>query len=131
MDQVNNRTLIALQEQPLGRIGEDPTGLGPFAGAGAGSGLVGIAKIVSSIIGIMTIAAGIWFLFQITIGGFNWITSGGDKAKLEAARSRLTNSFIGIIVVVAGWAILALASQFLGVDFTISSPGTLEGLLTL
>lgn len=121
-----------LADVPLGQIGGDGAGLGPFAGAAAaGSGLVGIAKIVSSTIGVMTIAAGIWFLFQITIGGFNWITSGGDKAKLEAARGRLTNSFIGIVVVVAGWAILALASQFLGVDFTISSPDTLEGRLTL
>lgn len=118
-----------LAQVSLGQIGTNDGSLGPFANAG--SGLVGIAKIVSSIIGVMTIAAGIWFLFQITIGGFNWITSGGDKAKLEAARGRLTNSFIGIVIVVAGWAILALASQFLGVDFTIGSPGTLEGLLTL
>mgnify|MGYP001599285442 CR=1 FL=1 len=128
MDPINTTKLLA-QEVPLGQIGGDGTGLGPFAGAAAaGSGLVGIAKIVSSIIGVMTIAAGIWFLFQITIGGFNWITSGGDKAKLESARGRLTNSFIGIVVVVAGWAILALASQFLGVDFTLSNPGTMEQL---
>lgn len=121
---------LAQVAHPLGTIGSNDGSLGPFAG-GAASGLVGIAKIVSSVIGVMTIAAGIWFLFQITIGGFNWITSGGDKAKLEAARSKLTNAFIGIVIVVAGWAILALAGQFLGVDFTIGSPGTLEGLLTL
>lgn len=111
-----------IADASLGTIGG--SGLGPF-GESAGDGLTGITKIVSSVIGIMTIAAGIWFLFQFIIGGFNWISAGGDKAKLQSARDRLTNSFIGIIVVAAGWAILALAGTFLGVDFTVSSPATL------
>jgi len=106
----------------LGQIGG--SGLGPF-GESAGDGLTGITKIVSSIIGIMTIAAGIWFLFQIIIGGFNWINAGGDKAKLQTSKDKLTNAFIGLIVVVAGWSILALAGTFFNVDFTLSNPGTL------
>lgn len=110
-----------LTDASLGTIGGD--NLGPFANGG--DGLTGITKIVSSVIGIMTIAAGIWFLIQITIGGFNWINAGGDKAKLQAARDRLTNAFVGLIVVVAGWAILALAGVFFNVDFTVSDPGRL------
>lgn len=106
-----------LAQQPLGTIGGD--GLGPFAGSGV-DGATAIAKIVSSIIGLMTIAAGIWFLFQFIIGGFNMISAGGDKAKLQSSRDRLTNAFIGLIVVVAGWAILSLASTFFGVDFTLT-----------
>ncbi len=115
-----------LADASLGTIGG--AGLGPF-GESAGDGITGITKIVSSIIGIMTVAAGIWFLFQFIIGGFNWINSGGDKAKLQGARDKLTNAFIGLIVVVAGWAILALASTFFGFDFTLSNPsGLLERL---
>lgn len=104
----------------LGKIGG--SGLGPF-GESAGDGLTGITNIVSSVIGVMTVAAGIWFLFQFVIGGFNWINSGGDKAKLQTSRDKLTNAFIGLIIVVAGWAILALAGTFFNVDFTISNPG--------
>lgn len=106
----------------LGQIGGE--GLGPF-GKTPGDGLTGITSIVSSVIGIMTIAAGIWFLFQFIIGGFNWINAGGDKAKLQTSKDRLTNAFVGLIVVVAGWAILALAGTFFNVDFTISNPGSL------
>jgi len=113
----NNMRLLAAT--PLGQIGGE--GLGPF-GQSAGDGLTGITNIVSSVIGIMTIAAGIWFLFQFVIGGFNWINSGGDKAKLQTSRDRLTNALIGLIVVVAGWSILALAGTFFNVDFTISNP---------
>lgn len=115
----NNMKLLALELGPI--QGE---GLGPF-GQSAGDGLTGITSMVSSIIGIMTIAAGIWFLFQFVMGGFNWINSGGDKAKLQTSRDKLTNAFIGLIVVVAGWSILALAGTFFNVDFTISDPGTI------
>ena len=116
-----------LAQTSLGSIGG--SGLGPF-GESAGDGLTGITKLVSSVIGFMTTIAGIWFLFQFIIGGFSWISAGGDKAKLLASRDKLTNAFIGLVVVVAGWAILALAGTFLGVDFTISNPGTLIQQLT-
>ncbi len=111
-----------LAQVSLGQIGG--AGLGPF-GESAGDGITGITKLVSSVIGIMTVAAGIWFLFQFIIGGFNWINAGGDKAKLQSARDRLTNSLIGLIIVVASWAILALVSVFFGFDFTLANPGGL------
>lgn len=101
--------------------------MGPF-GQNPGDGLTGIATIVSSIIGVMTLAGGIWFLLQILIGGFSWINAGGDKAKLQTSKDTLTNAFVGLIVVVAGWAILALAGTFFGVDFTLSGGDTLQKL---
>lgn len=116
---MTNMKILALE---LGNIGGE--GLGPFGNA-PGDGLTGITGMVSSIIGIMTIAAGIWFLFQFIIGGFNWINAGGDKAKLQTSKDRLTNSMIGLIVVSAGWAVLALAGTFLNVDFTVSNPGAI------
>ncbi|HLD24813.1 MAG TPA: hypothetical protein VJB96_02740 [Patescibacteria group bacterium] len=114
-----------LSDASLGTIGG--SGLGPF-GENPGDGLTGIAKIISSVIGFMTIAAGVWFLFQFIVGGFTMISAGGDKAKLQSSKDKLTNSFIGLIVVVAGWSILALASTFFGVDFTLSSGNLLQQL---
>lgn len=120
---------LGTQSEPLGTIGGE--GLGPFGKIGEGiakdsaAGLVGVTKTVSSIIGIMTVAAGIWFMFQLLTGGFYWMTSAGDKAKLETARHRINDAFVGLIIVVAGWAILALAGQFLGFDILITSPDTI------
>jgi len=114
-----------LADADLGTIGGG--GLGPF-GDNPGDGLTGITKMVSSIIGLMTIAAGIWFLFQILVGGFNWISAGGDKAKLQSSKDRITNSMVGIVVVVAAWAITALVGTFLGVDFTLSGGNLLQQL---
>ena len=118
--------VYAQNETPLGTFGGP--GLGPFAQIpytvnDGTKALNDIASIVSSIVGIMTVAAGIWFLVQVLIGGFNWITSGGDKTKLETARHRITDAFVGLIVVVAGWAILAIAAMFFNVDFLLTRPG--------
>ena len=64
----------------------------------------------------MTIAAGIWFIFQFIIGGYNWLTAGGDKTGVQAAQSRLTNAFIGLTIVVAAYAIIWIVGKLLGFE---------------
>lgn len=114
---------VFAQGEDLGKIGG--SGLGPFGNIGldATSGLKGVTNAVSSVIGVMTLGAAIWFMFQFLIGGINWISSGGDKGKLEQARDRLTNAFLGLVVVVAGWGILALAGKFFNFDILLTNPG--------
>ncbi len=77
-----------------------------------------VVYILSRVVGFLTIAASLWFLIQILIAGLSWISAGGEKNKLTEARERLTNSFIGLVVVVAAWAVLALTGVFFGVEFT-------------
>lgn len=117
--------VFALQD--LGTIGAGGpnTGLGPLAGIAYGNstGLEKITWLVSAMIGVMTVAAGIWFLFQFVIGGFFWASAGGDKAKLHEAKERITNALVGLLIVVAGWSILAITGMFLGYDILITSPG--------
>lgn len=114
----------------LGTIGGGK-GLGPFgeiAGQLAGDkylGLIKVTQAVSSVIGVMTVAAAIWFILIFLTGGFYWMTSSGDKTKLHEARERINNALIGLIIVVASWSILALAGQFFGYDIVISHPRTI------
>ncbi|MBI3956090.1 hypothetical protein HY339_02445 [Candidatus Gottesmanbacteria bacterium] len=103
----------------------------PIIGEGAiEKGGTAVGLILSRVIsGIFLLAFIIAFFYLIT-GAMYWITSAGDKTKLEEARNRITHSIIGIIVVAATWAIMVLTGQFLGLDFenlpipTISSPST-------
>jgi hypothetical protein len=124
--------IIAVGATPtqLGTIGGE--GLGPMGNLGVNlssddgtKALMSITNIVSSIIGFMTVLAGIWFIFMFLIGGYTWMTSMGDKHKLEEARNRIVNALIGLVIIVAGWGILALAGQFFGWDITISDPATI------
>lgn len=54
-------------------------------------------------------------------GGFLWITSGGDKAKLDHARRTITYAIIGIIIIVFAWVIVGIIS------FVLGSPNALKG----
>jgi len=109
----------------LGTIGGD--GLGPFANK-TGNPIQSITTGISGVIGFLTILAAIWFLIQFLMGGISWISSAGDKAKLTEARERLTNAFIGLLVVVSGWAILALAGQFFGWGDILAPAGIMDKL---
>ena len=72
-------------------------------------------EIIASIVGILLIAATIWALFQLLLGGLNWISSGGDKAHLETARNRITQALVGLLIVFSVWALYIVILQFLGI----------------
>lgn len=73
-------------------------------------------RVLSIIIGVMTVAAGLWFLFQFFIGAFTWLTSGGDKVALENARKKITNAIIGLVIVVAAIFLIDLIGSIIGLD---------------
>jgi len=118
-------TLANVTLQKIGGSGLGPFGNVEFTPETAFSKFTGA---ISSIIGLLTIVAAVWFLIQITLGGLSWITAAGEKAKLTEARDKITHAFIGLIIVVAGWGILALAGQFFGWD-TILMPTSVKELI--
>jgi Trk-type K+ transport system membrane component len=72
--------------------------------------------IISNIIGIMTIIAGIYFIFQFIIGGYGYMTASGDPKKMSEATKKITSAFIGLLVVVAAYAIIHLLGVILGFE---------------
>ncbi len=82
-----------------------------------------IPSIVSGLIRLTLVVAAIVFFFILVIGGIKWIASGGDKGQTEAARSQITAALVGLVIVFAAWAILALIKTFFGVDiFSLTLP---------
>jgi hypothetical protein len=95
----------------------------PVLPASIGAGTVGdggtaLGKLVSNLVGALFIAGFLLALVFLLMGGITWITSGGDKTKLEKARDEITNSIMGIVVVAATWAISILVANFFGLDLT-------------
>ncbi len=126
---------------PLGNFCADD-GLGPFAkflcGLEQTSGqetpnavktISAFALIISNVIGIMSVVAGMVFLFQILISGYNWLTSGGDKEKLSKAQQGIVNAVIGLTVVLAAYALISLVSQVLGFDILLNDPADFVELI--
>ncbi len=73
----------------------------------------------------MTLAA-LAVLAYLIWGGIEWITSGGDKSKVENARNRITQAIMGIIVLAATTAIFMLVQNFLGITVLNFSGGSTQ-----
>ncbi len=72
--------------------------------------------LMTWILQIVLIISVLLVLFQLVLAGVNWITSGGDKAKTEGARSRIVAAIIGLVIVAASWAIFIFILQMIGID---------------
>ena len=84
-----------------------------------------VGVLVSSLVGVLLIISALLAFFFLILGGIQWITSGGDKAGMEAARNKITHAIVGLIIVGAAWAIMLLVQNFLGVSIiggTLSFP---------
>ena len=84
-----------------------------------------VGQLISALVGTLLIIAALLAFFFLILGGIQWITSGGDKAGMEAARNKITHAIVGLIIVGAAWAIMLLVQNFLGVSIiggTLSFP---------
>ena len=91
---------------------------------GTGEGNVIIGDFFSRAIKITMIIAVLVVFFNLVWGGFQWITSGGEKSGVEAAKHRITNAIIGLVIVASVWAIIVLIGKFLGITI-LGGPITL------
>jgi len=87
----------------------------PPSGVPSG-GIDVIAKIVANAITIMMIIAVILSLFYLIIGGMQWISSGGDKAKVASARSRIMYAIICLVVAMAAFFLVSIIGYFFQVN---------------
>lgn len=78
---------------------------------------------VSSILGLIMVVCLILVFYNFILAGFQWITSGGDKSKIDEARMRITNAFIGIILVASSFAVAGFVAYILGL-------GSIQEILT-
>ncbi len=88
--------------KPLGEVGsaEDL----PFVSdADAGKKL---PVIVGNIFRVLLSLLGVIFLILIVYGGIRWMIARGDSGEVETAKEIIIDAFIGLIIVVASFAIV-------------------------
>jgi TRAP-type C4-dicarboxylate transport system permease small subunit len=73
--------------------------------AGMGGFTTSVPTLVSSIVSTALVFIGIFFMVLILWSGYEWMTAGGNPEKVTHAKERITNSLIGIIIVVSAYAI--------------------------
>lgn len=95
---------------PGGNNIQPPSGIpsGGLEAGGAGQKLVQLGIDLIFTIGI------ILAIVFLIVAGIQWITSGGDKQKVQAARNRLIYSIIGLIVIAGAFFIISTIISLLG-----------------
>lgn len=72
--------------------------------------------IISWSLNILLITGILAALFFLLWGGITWITSGGDREKLDKARRTIIYAIIGLTVVLLSFVILQTVGSLLGLD---------------
>lgn len=75
-----------------------------------------IGNVITTVVTVLLIGATLIALFFLIFGGIRWVTSGGDKGKVESARGTIIAAIIGLIIAFLAYFILALVLGFFGLD---------------
>lgn len=62
--------------------------------------------------------SGVALFVMLLVGGFNFLLSGGDQKKLEAAKGTLTGAIIGLVVIVSAYLIIRTVEVTTGAPVT-------------
>ncbi len=82
--------------------------------------------VVGNIVSVLIILAISLTLIYLVYGGIRYISSGGDKAKIDAARAHIRAAIIGLVISLSAFIILnAVTYVFLGESITKFSLPTL------
>ncbi len=82
----------------------------------SGSGDSFIASALPAFVTFGLVIGSIIFLFVFIAGALGWMTSGGDKQKVESARGRITSALTGLVLLFVTFAIAAVIEGLFGVD---------------
>ena len=66
-----------------------------------------LLDIVGLGIGVILGLIGVFFVIQIIIAGFQWMSAGGNEDQVTSAKTRIQNSTYGIVIVFAAYTISA------------------------
>ncbi len=77
-------------------------------------------EIISLATSLVLAFAGLIFFAMLIMGGFRFLTAGGDEKSVMEARKSLTNAAIGLIIVVSAFTISQILFTIFGLNSLIS-----------
>jgi hypothetical protein len=92
--------------QTIGGVANMPTG--------GLSDLRSVVKFGTTMLMITAVVLAVIFLIW---GGIEWITSGGNKDKLQAARKKITYAIIGLIITLGAFFIVNMIGFLFNIKF--------------
>ena len=71
----------------------------------------GLAFYIATLWQTVVTVGGLAFIIYLVWGGIEYLTSGGDKGRIDDAQKKITSSVIGIVILVASYAITYFIQQ--------------------
>lgn len=102
---------------PIGQIFGKIIPPGPLLSLGFGA--TGISKFLSNLVVLFYSVAAIVLILMILWGAFDWLTSEGDKEKLESAKRKIINAIVGIMLFAVAFAVIQILGTFTGFPFFV------------
>ena len=75
-----------------------------------------INTFLPKFIGLLFIFGGLAFFFMFIWGAVERILSGGDKAGVESSKNKMTSALIGLVLMIAVFAVVKVIEALFGVN---------------
>jgi hypothetical protein len=87
----------------------------------------GLFLLLNNLFKLVGVIAGVFFVVQIILAGFGYLSASGDPKKTEAAFATIWQSLIGLAIVSVSFVLASFIGKILGIDNiltpTIYGPG--------
>jgi TRAP-type C4-dicarboxylate transport system permease small subunit len=109
--------LIALRNPAI------PNSLGNAWGAGWSPSTV-LQVFLRNFINLALGLGGLYFFMTVIIGGYQYITAGGDKESVQKATARIRNGVIGVAILLSVFMIIWFVETIFGIPILqVNIPG--------
>lgn len=78
-----------------------------------------LLPFISTLLTIAAVFLGLWVLLNIFLAGYTALNSSGDAAAMSKVRTSITNSAIGLLLIVLAYTLAALAGTIFFGDATL------------
>lgn len=76
--------------------------IGDQLGLGSASPQEILLRIIQLLLGLLPLIA----TLMLILGGFQWLTSGGNEERVEHAKRTISGAVIGIMITLGAWALV-------------------------
>ena len=77
-----------------------------------------LQKVFASLVSAILSFAGIVLFILLVVGGFKFITSGGDPKAVEGAKKTISYAILGLVLLLVSYLILVLIREITGAPVT-------------
>jgi hypothetical protein len=81
----------------------------PAASQAAGGG--SLESLISTVINAVLLIAGVVAVIYLIVGGYQYITSGGNAEQAQAGRTTVLNAIIGLVIIFAAFVVVRFVMQ--------------------